>query len=129
MGSYELMHQYMNSAFPFVDHLDRVHMRMKFFPLTAPVGSNLLFPDDTPTFRRLGPAYAVTHQGQCFINLPLVESRIRLSDKALCLLAPDPPRRCTGRYAHVRSCNRTEDFPCSTYTTAVVQSRPLPLEC
>src|SRR5215471_13728576 len=78
------MDPYMNPACPLVEHLDWVHMRIELFPLTAPVGSNLLLPHYTPTFRCLGPAYAVTHKGQCSINVPLVESRIGLSDKALC---------------------------------------------
>src|SRR5262245_65381347 len=79
------MDPYMNPACPPVKHLKRVHMRIKLFPLAAPVGANLLLPDHTPTFRCLGPAYTVTHKGQCSINVPLVESRIGLSDKALCL--------------------------------------------
>src|SRR5215470_1564929 len=79
------MDPYMNPARPLVEHLDWVHMRIKLFPLAAPVGSNLLLPYRTPTFRCLGPAYALTHKGQSSINVPLVESRIGLSDKALCL--------------------------------------------
>jgi len=82
---HELMDPYTSPACPLVEHLDWVHIRIKLFPLAAPVGSNLLLADHTPTFRRLGPAYAVTHKGQCSINVPLVESRIDLSDEALCL--------------------------------------------
>src|SRR5205823_6614795 len=36
-------------------------------PGATPIGSNLLLPDHTPTFRSLGPAYVVTHKGQCSI--------------------------------------------------------------
>src|SRR5215469_2264145 len=68
-----------------VEHLEWVHVRIKLFPLAAPVGSNFLLADHTSTFRCLGPADAVTHKGQRSINVPLVESRIDLSDKALCL--------------------------------------------
>src|SRR5215469_9560632 len=78
------MDPYMNPAFPLVEQLEWVHMRIKLFPLAAPVGPNLLLPHNTPTLRCLWPAYAVTHKGQCSINVSLVESRIGLSDKALC---------------------------------------------
>src|SRR5215467_14333958 len=74
------MDPYMNAACPLVEHLrEGPHV----FPLAAPVGSNLLLPNRTPTFRCLGSAYAFTHKRQCSINVPLVESRIGLTDKAL----------------------------------------------
>src|SRR5438105_1003830 len=79
------MDPYMSPACPLVEHLEWVHMRIKLFPLAAPIGSSLLLADHTPTFRCLGPAYAVTHEGQRSINVPLVERRIDLSDEALCL--------------------------------------------
>src|SRR6516165_4328182 len=96
------MDPYMNPAGPLVDHLDWVHMRIKLFPLAAPIGSNLLLPDRTPTFRCLGPAYAVTHKGQCRINVPLVESRIGLSDKALCLRHSFLRADAHSSYAHCK---------------------------
>jgi hypothetical protein len=37
-----------------INHLNRFDMRIKFFPLAAPVGTNLFFPDYTPAFRCLG---------------------------------------------------------------------------
>src|SRR5690349_14996247 len=74
-----------NPAGPFVEYLEWFHMRIKLLPLAAPVGSNSLLPDHTPSFRCLGPAYVVAHNGQCSIDVPLVESRIGLSDKSLCL--------------------------------------------
>jgi hypothetical protein len=38
-----------------VDQLNRFDMRNELFPLAAPVGTNLIFPDYTPAFRCLGP--------------------------------------------------------------------------
>src|ERR1700716_3936259 len=59
-----------------VDHLSRFDMRIELFPLAAPVGTNLLFPDYTPDFRCLGPTDALPHQRQRTIDVPLVESRV-----------------------------------------------------
>jgi hypothetical protein len=44
------MDPYMSPACPLFEHLKWMHMRIKLFPLAAPVGSNLVLPDDTPAF-------------------------------------------------------------------------------
>src|ERR1700719_154076 len=61
-----------------VDDLNRFNMRIKLFPLAAPVGTNLFFPDCSPAFRCLGPADVLAHERQCTIDVPLVESRVDL---------------------------------------------------
>ena len=43
-----------------VDRLNRFDMRIELFPLAAPVGTNLFFPDYTPAFRCLGPTDALS---------------------------------------------------------------------
>src|SRR5262245_29441360 len=84
-----------NPACPFVEYLEWRYMGIKLFPLAEPIGSNFFLPDDTPSFRRLGPADVVTHHGQRAIDVPLVERGISLSNKAFCLrhilLELDPP--------------------------------------
>src|SRR6202790_4613500 len=68
-----------------VDHLNRFDMRIELFPLAAPVGTNLFFPDYTPAFRCLGPTDALPHQRQRTIDVPLVESRVDLGYERLCV--------------------------------------------
>src|SRR5260370_21712474 len=68
-----------------VDHLNRFDMRIELFPLAAPVGTNLFFPDYTPAFRCLGPTDALSHQRQRTIHVPLVESRVDLRYERLCV--------------------------------------------
>src|ERR1700730_13996053 len=66
-----------------VVHLDRIDMRIERIPLAAPIGANLFFPDYTPAFGCLGPAYVLTHERQCTVDVPLVESRVDLSYECL----------------------------------------------
>src|SRR5579872_6816641 len=66
-----------------VDHLNRCDMGIKLFPLAAPVGTNLFFPDYTPAFRCLRPADAVSHHRQCTVDVPLVKSRVDLGYERL----------------------------------------------
>src|SRR5664279_4185561 len=68
-----------------VDYLNRFDMRIKLFPLAAPVGTNLFFPDYTPALRCLRPADAVSHQRQCTVDVPLVKSRVDLGYERLCV--------------------------------------------
>src|SRR6266436_905671 len=68
-----------------VDHLNRCDMRIKLFPLAAPVGTNLFFPDDTSALRCLRPADALSHQRQCTVDVPLVKSRVDLGNERLCV--------------------------------------------
>src|SRR5450759_498465 len=68
-----------------VDHLNRFDMRIELFPLAAPVGTNLFFPDYTPAFRCLGPTDALPHQRHRTIDVPLVESRVDLGYERLCV--------------------------------------------
>src|SRR5579862_2458350 len=74
-----------NLARSTVDHLNRFDMRIELFPLAAPVGTNLFFPDYTPAFRCLGPTDALPHQRQRTIDIPLVESRVDLGYERLCV--------------------------------------------
>src|SRR5580704_3843795 len=66
-----------------VDYLNRFNMRIKLFPLAAPVGTNLFLPGYSPTFRCLGPADGLAHKRQCTIDVPLVESRVDLGYEPL----------------------------------------------
>src|ERR1700736_5721218 len=68
-----------------VDHLNRFDMRIELFPLAALVGTNLFFPDYTPSFRCLGPTDALPHQRQRTIDVPLVKSRVDLGYERLCV--------------------------------------------
>ena len=73
-----------NAAFP-VDYLKEFHVRIKLLPLTGPVGPNLLFPDDTPAFRCLGPANVLTHESQGAVNISMIKGRVGLSYQFLCV--------------------------------------------
>ena len=82
-------HELMNfdvgeAAFP-VDYLKWFHVRIKLFPLTGPVRPNLFFPDDTPAFRRLGPANVLTHECQGAVYIPAIEGSVGLSYQCLCV--------------------------------------------
>src|SRR5580693_6746053 len=74
-----------NLARSTVDHLNRFDMRIKLFPLAAPVGTNLFFPDYTPALRCLRPADALSHQRQRAVDVPLVKGRVDLGDERLCV--------------------------------------------
>src|ERR1700722_2483765 len=73
-------------------------MRIKLFPLAAPVGTNLFFPDYSPAFRCLGPTDALAHKRQSTIDVPLVESSVDLGYEPLCvchtILRVDDPLAC-----------------------------------
>src|SRR5258707_11737106 len=81
-----------SSAF-LVDYVKWFHVRIKLLPLPGPVGPNLSFPDDTPSFRCLGPANVLTHERQGAVDIPMVESRVGLSYQCLCV-----------RHESLRSC-------------------------
>src|ERR1700740_3064100 len=68
-----------------VDHLNRFDMRIKLFPLAAPVGTNLFFTDYTPALRRLRPADALSHQRQCTVDVPPVKSGVDFGDERPCV--------------------------------------------
>ena len=80
---HELMDSDIDLALSAVDHLDRIDIRIELFPLAAPIGANPSFPDYTPAFGCLGPAHVLTHERQCTVDVPLVESRVDLSYECL----------------------------------------------
>src|SRR5258707_10019985 len=73
-----------SSAF-LVDYVKWFHVRIKLLPLPGPVGPNLSFPDDTPSFRCLGPANVLTHERQGAVDIPMIEGRVGLSYQCLCV--------------------------------------------
>src|SRR5258707_12237077 len=73
-----------SSAF-LVDYVKWFHVRIKLLPLPGPVGPNLSFPDDTPSFRCFGPANVLTHERQGAVDIPMIEGRVCLSYQCLCI--------------------------------------------
>jgi hypothetical protein len=85
----EALHKLVNSYIgptPFaVDHFDRFHVRIKLLPLPCPVSPNLFFPDDAAAFRCLRPTHVLTHERQGAVDVPIIEGRVCLSYKCLCI--------------------------------------------
>src|SRR5580658_5416491 len=82
---HKLMDSDINLARSTVDHLNRFDVRIELFPLAAPVGTNLVFPDYTSAFRCFGPTDVLLHPRQRTIDVPLVESRVDLGYERNCV--------------------------------------------
>src|ERR1700683_2932356 len=66
------------------DHFKYVDARIELRPLTCPIISYFLFPDDSTALGGLGPTDIFTHQHECGVNVSPVKCRVNLRNQLLC---------------------------------------------
>jgi len=83
-----VLHELMNldiglARFTF-DHFKYVDARVELSPLTRPILSDFLFPDDSTALGGLGPTDILTHERECAVDVSPIKSSVSPRDQLVC---------------------------------------------
>jgi hypothetical protein len=67
-----------------VYNIEYVDARIELSPLTRPILPDFLFPSNPTALGSLGPADTLAHERECGVDVPPVESGVRLRDQLSC---------------------------------------------